>query len=142
MIIQAENDDDETCEFRDGIYNGLTGAIVGEIQALIDISKHRKYLECLRQELNRAQTHPDLCGFFYFSVRRNPMRVYEANLARIGILPPPLPNQIVSFYAGLSSILEDIEDMKEEKLQRTPDDRTRVLKNLEQLFKATLDLGQ
>jgi hypothetical protein len=70
------------------------------------------------------------------------MRVYEANLTRIGILPDPLPKQIVGFYAGVSSILEDIDDMREGKNQRTPEDRIRVLKELLQLFEATLALGQ
>jgi hypothetical protein len=120
----------------------LAGAIVGEIEALIAISQHRKYVDGIRQELTKAQTNPDKYGIFHFSVRRNPMRVYEANLTRIGILPDPLPKQIVGFYAGVSSILEDIDDMREGKNQRTPEDRIRVLKELLQLFEATLALGQ
>ena len=120
----------------------LTGAIVGEVQALIEISRHRKYIEGIRQELTKAQTNPDKYGIFHFSVRRNPMRVYESNLTRIGLLPDPLPKQIVSFYAGISSILEDIEDMREGKIQRTPEDRIRVLNELLQLMEATLALGE
>ena len=120
----------------------LTGAIVGEVQALIEISRHRKYIEGIRQELTKAQANPDKYGIFHFSVRRSPMRVYESNLTRIGLLPDPLPKQIVSFYAGISSILEDIEDMREGKIQRTPEDRIRVLNELLQLMEATLALGE
>jgi hypothetical protein len=111
----------------------LTGAIVGEVQALIEISKHRKYIEGVRQELTKGQTDPAKCGTFGFSVRRNPMRVYESNLTRIGILPAPLSKQVVSFYAGISSILEDMEDMSEGKIKRTPQDRIRVLTEVLQL---------
>jgi hypothetical protein len=120
----------------------LTGAIVGEIQALIEISRHRKYIEGIRQELTKAQTNPDKCCAFHFSVRRNPMRVYESNLRRIGLLPDPLPKQIVSFYAGISSILEDIEDMREGNIQRTPEDQIRVLNELLQLMESTLAIGE
>jgi hypothetical protein len=120
----------------------LTAAIVAEVHALIEISKHRKYIEGVRLELSKGQTDPAKCGNFGFSVRRNPMRVYESNLARIGILPAPLSRQVVSFYAGISSILEDMEDMSEGKIQRTPQDRMRVLTEVLQLMEATLALGE
>jgi len=120
----------------------LTAAIVAEVHALIEISKHRKYIEGVQQELAKGQTDPAKGGNFGFSVRRNPMRVYESNLTRIGILPASLAKQVVIFYAGISSILEDMQDMSEGKIQRTPQDQVRVLNEVLQLMEATLALGE
>jgi hypothetical protein len=120
----------------------LTGAIVGEIEAIMSIAQHRKYIEGIRQVLAAAQANPNNPGIFHFSVRRNPMRVYEANLTRIGNLPNPLPKQIVGFYAGISSILEDIDDMREGKIQRPREEQICLLTELLKLSEETLALGQ
>ncbi len=120
----------------------LASAILGEIEALDAICAHRKFIEGIKQQITLMEADPNISRIFHFSVRRNPMRVYEANLSQIGVLPHPLPKQIVTFYAGVSSILEDIDDMREGKTKRNPEESLRAFKNLLELFEKTLALGQ
>ncbi len=123
----------------------LTGAIVGEVSALIDISERRNYIEGLRELISRAKANkdaPDKSVWYHFSVRRNPFPVYDANLTRIGILRDPLPRHIARFYAMSSSILEDIADMREGKMQRGRDESIHCLEELLKLFEDTLVLGR
>jgi hypothetical protein len=123
----------------------LTGAIVGEISALIEISERRHYIEGLRALIAeaRAGNDPNAIYWYQFSVRRNPFAVYDANLARLGILRDPLPRLIARFYTQASAILEDIADMREGKsLARNRDQSIRSLEELLQLFEDTRALGR
>jgi hypothetical protein len=123
----------------------LSGAIVSEIAAILAIIQTRNYIEGLHAEIVRARATPaptHIPTFFHFSVRRNPFAVYDANLSRIGILPNPMPRQIVSFYVKASAILEDIADMREGKIQRAREDSIHCLEELVKLFEETRALGQ
>jgi hypothetical protein len=128
---------------REAERKSLTGAIVGEISALLEISERRRYVEALSSLIAMAKAgHPDISYSFVFSVRRNPFIVYDANLSRIGILRVPLPRKIARFYAQASSILEDIADMREDKFRRDHDESIRVLEGLLKLFEDTHSLGR
>ena len=123
----------------------LGGALVSEISGLVHIAERRKYIEGLGQLIAFAERNPGpphIPATFYFSVRRNPFMVYDANLARIGLLHDPLPRKIVRFYTMASAVLEDIADMKEATIPRTRDDSIKSLKSLHQLFGETMELGK
>jgi hypothetical protein len=121
----------------------LTGAIVSEISALVEISERRHYTEHLRKVIARAkaETNPDMGYRFFFSSRRNSFPVYDANVGRLGILRDPLPRLIVRFYTQTASILEDIADMREAKPLRDRDDSIQTLEALLKLFEDTNSLG-
>ena len=122
----------------------LTGAIVGEISALIEISERRGYIEHLRRVIAeaKAQPNPDIGYRFYFSSRRNSFSVYDANLGRLGVMPDPLPRLIVQFYTQTASILEDIADMRESTAVRNRDQSIQMLEALLKLFEDTRSLGK
>jgi len=121
----------------------LTSALAGEISALIGIVQRRGYIESLRSLIQIARTSPvDGSYFYYFSVRRNPFPVYDANLSRIGLLESPLPMNIARFYSQSSSILEDIADFREGRLSQDRDESVRRLEELLQLFEDTERLGR
>jgi hypothetical protein len=123
--------------------SSLTGALVGEISAIVEISERRGYIEHLRQIIAKAkaETNPDMGHRFFFSSRRNSFSVYDANLNRLGILRDPLPQLIVRFYTQTASILEDIADMREGKPLRNRDDSIKTLESLLKLFEDTHSLG-
>ena len=125
--------------------DNLKGALISEINSLLQIVERRKYVEGLKNLISRAEISADekKLYFYFFSVRRKPFPVYDANLSRIGILEKPLPQKIARFYAQSSSIMEDIADMKEG--QTVPQDSKASivrLHNLLELFKDTIALGQ
>lgn len=121
--------------------SNLLSAIVSEIIALIEITERRKYvanLSALIAHSKATNTKPS----FQFSVRRDPFPVYTANLSRIGILPEPLPSQIATFYLQSSAILEDIQDMRENKVPRTQEDSIHCLEEIVRLFDDSQLLGR
>jgi hypothetical protein len=122
----------------------LACALAAEIAALIDIVERRQYIAGLRQLIEVARNNQDLNGaFFYqFSVRRNPLAVYDANLSRIGLLKPTLSVRIARFYAQASAILEDIADFREGRIPEGRDDSVRRLEELLQLFEDSQTLGR
>jgi hypothetical protein len=123
----------------------LAGAIIGEIAALNEIVERCRYLEGLRAVIDeaRAGTELNVAYMYQFSVRRNPFAVYDANLARLGILRDPLPRLITQFYTQASSVLEDIADMREGTFQvRDRQESIRRLEQLLRLFEDTHSLGQ
>ena len=112
---------------------------------LFPIEEQLYYIEGMRAVINAAKAGSDsnVPYWYHFSVRRNPFAVYDANLARLGILHDPLPRLITQFYAQASSILEDIADMRERTTQ--PRDREESIRRLEQLlglFEDTHALGK
>lgn len=122
----------------------IKGAIAGEIAALIRIVERRRYIEGLRALIAEAKAgqEPDVV-WYHFSVRRNPFAVYDANLTRVGMLRHPLPGLITQFYAQASSVLEDIADMREGKLDvQNGQESVQRLEELLELFEETRALGQ
>jgi hypothetical protein len=122
----------------------LTGAFVGEISALIEVSDRRGYLQHLHKLIAaaKADPNPNSVRSFHFSNRRNPFAVYDANLTRLGILRDPLPQLITRFYTQASSALEDVADMREGKfLPRNRDASIQRLQNLLELLEDTRASG-
>lgn len=85
----------------------LALAFKGEISAVLELITERKYLERFTQVI--AQIEASGKPFFMpFRVRFKYDRVYESNVARIGLLKAPLSRDIPVFYTRLDSILEDL----------------------------------
>lgn len=124
----------------------LTAAIVAEVSALVAVTSKREFIEMLSDEVEslRKSTDPNKVSWFYFSARRNPFSVYDANLDRIGIIKASLNSKIVRFYAQAASIMEDVADMRELK-EKIDTNREASLYRLEQLltmFNETAALGK
>ena len=123
----------------------LSQAIVGEISALVEIVRRRHYIEDLTAliEKLKAENNRASVGWFRFSARGNYFAVYQANLARLGMLRNPQPGLVVQYYTQTASILEDIRDMDEGKPAALSwDEAIRRLEELRDLFKDTDDLGR
>ena len=121
----------------------LTGALVAEVSALMEITKTRGYIEGVRAEIQHAKANlnPNKPPYFFFSSRKNTFAVYEANLGKLGVLRAPLPKLSVQFYTQVNAIMEDIKDMEEGK-RRVGEDAVRHLEQLLSLFENTMALGQ
>ncbi len=90
----------------------LAAALAGEMGAIIDLVKRRDYLA----GLNSLIAHVEVSGgpaVFYFNIRNNYFRVYEANVHSIGLLPADLAEGVVRFYSNCYAFLKDVADFRE-----------------------------
>ncbi|HET6846480.1 MAG TPA: hypothetical protein VFH29_06565 [Anaerolineales bacterium] len=85
----------------------LALAFKGEISAILELIKERNYVGRFAQVVEQIETSGQ-AFFMPFRVRQKYERVYEANVARIGLLRRPLPEEIPVFYTRFASILEDL----------------------------------
>jgi hypothetical protein len=95
--------------------------------------------------IEEADAGSDLASipWFRFSAWGNHFAVYQANLARLGMLRDSQPGLVVQYYTQASSMLEDIKYMDEDKL--ATHDRKEAIRRLEELrdlFKDTDNLGR
>lgn len=92
----------------------LLSAHAGEIRALLDLVAVRAYLDVLRGHIENMRTNPG--SFSFFSVRlsgREYNQVFTATAARLGMLPPPLPERLVKFHYTVQAILDDLDLISE-----------------------------
>lgn len=89
----------------------LAYSFKGEIGALLDIVRFRKYLEHIDgyiQMIDGGEQPP----IFQVSVKRNYFLVYERNVGAIGSLKGKLPELIASFYINANSFIEDLDQLE------------------------------
>jgi hypothetical protein len=88
----------------------LALAFGGEITALIEHIDERNYLHRLEEIIEQVETTRQP---FYMPirVRYHYDRVYDQNVARIGVLKGSLPQKIPLFYTRLTSVLEDFSSL-------------------------------
>lgn len=85
----------------------LAFAFRGELTAVLELIKERNYIDRFTQVINQIeQTGQPF--HMPFKIRFRYDRIYDGNVSRVGILKPPLPEQIPLFYTRLTSILEDM----------------------------------
>ena len=90
----------------------LALAFGGEIQALQQILKIRRYEEGIQQYIEWMRTAGK--PFYIRSrIQREYFGVYKENLGRIGMLPAPLPQRIATFYTMANAILEDVDNVRD-----------------------------
>jgi hypothetical protein len=84
----------------------LALAFKGEITALVEHIEERNYLQRITQVIEQIESTRQP---FYMPIhlRYRYDRVYDENVARIGVLKGRLPELVPLFYTRLTSILED-----------------------------------
>jgi hypothetical protein len=85
----------------------LAHAFKGEITAMVELIEERAYLKRLT-EIGHQIERTREPFFTPFKIRFRYDRVYDTNVAKIGLLKHPLPEQIPLFYTRLTSIMEDM----------------------------------
>jgi hypothetical protein len=85
----------------------LAHALSGEISAIIEIGKHRGYMEGMANVINQARLTGEPCSF-RISIKQSYMEVYQANVDKIGLLPQSIAADVVKFYTFTKSVIEDM----------------------------------
>lgn len=90
--------------------NGISiqNAIVAEVVALKNIISERNYQEAIRSVIKFLEENPNKKMLLSVDVQLDVFPVYSSNLDKIGQLDPKLSPKIVTFYALLSSIIQDV----------------------------------
>lgn len=85
----------------------VRSALIAEVEALLTIIEHRKYLDSMRQV---EQALKNSGGTFKFCVKvpDHYSRVYQSHIERIGVIDPRLASKIIRFHQLLDSIVQDI----------------------------------
>lgn len=94
-------------------------AIRGEIGALVDVFRDRKYLNGLETaiELMKStnQVHP-----VKIHIRQDYTRVYNSNVGNIGILPGELSQEVASFYTRLFTVFDILKSYSDDVFSDRP----------------------
>ena len=110
----------------------LASAFYGEIGALLEIVSRRHYIEHLENTLNHVR-QTNTKAFYSIKPTKEYFNVFNKNIDKIGTLPAPLPEKIVSTYTLAFSILEDVElDVCKEQLDNW--DLASLIEHLESLL--------
>ncbi len=120
----------------------LAFAFLGEISAIRTIVEKRQYIEFLHKLIEHIKTTGEN-RIPIIPVQLNYFNVFNANVGKIGLLEAPLSQMIVTFYSQANSILEDLREMREGRLNNYPiQDTLATLTRLLQLFEDTKGLGE
>ncbi|MDI1224257.1 MULTISPECIES: hypothetical protein [Acinetobacter] len=83
-------------------------AIIAEIKALKKLIEQRKYLQDIQNIVLHLEKNRGYRTTLSLDIQENVFPVYSSNLDKIGQLSPKIAPQVVTFYALLSSILQDV----------------------------------
>jgi len=97
----------------------IASAFYGEIIALLNLAKRRKYLGQLKELRNMVATESDLISV-RVPINKNSFKVYDNNIGSIGILKHPIPSKISRFYIMVSMILSDLKSFQSEEFVSLP----------------------
>ena len=96
----------------------VASALVGEISALC----HQiKTLFPTVPDLSNGEADPSAIRRRHFRGERDYMPIFRALGSHVGVLPAPLPRDLVAWYTGLAICLERAHELHELALQRDPD---------------------
>ena len=119
----------------------LAKAFYGEISAILEIAKLRKYVETFDDIIQTIERTGELVPV-ELPVRRNYFNVYEQNVGQIGILEGELPVLIAKFYTMGNAILEDVNRLSESSGEGwTPDIQKSFIAELRQIFDVMQNVG-
>jgi len=120
----------------------LALAFRGEIRALLELVKRRKYIETFQWFIEQMES----TGNKYYpkmQIRREYFPVFTNNVGHIGLLKNPLPELIAQFYIQANSVLEDIESYRDGSLNDVGfADLVENTKEVCALFQETLSIGE
>jgi len=83
-------------------------AIIAEIKALKKLIEQRKYVQDIQNVVLHLEKNRGYRITLSLDIQENVFPVYSSNLDKIGQLSPKIAPQVVTFYALLSSILQDV----------------------------------
>ncbi|HAV5947367.1 TPA: hypothetical protein JI227_15520 [Acinetobacter baumannii] len=83
-------------------------AIIAEIKALKKLIEQRKYIQDIQNVVLHLEKNRGYRITLSLDIQENVFPVYSSNLDKIGQLSPKIAPQVVTFYALLSSILQDV----------------------------------
>lgn len=83
-------------------------AIIAEIKALKKLIEQRKYVQDIQNIVLHLEKNRGYRTTLSLDIQENVFPVYSNNLDKIGQLSPIIAPQVVTFYALLSSILQDV----------------------------------
>lgn len=96
----------------------VTSALIGEISAL---THYIKSLFLSVPPLDGSQVDPSELRRRHFRGERDYMPIFRALGSHVGVLPTPLPRDLVAWYTGLAICLERARELHELRLQRDPE---------------------
>ena len=93
-------------------------ALIGEISAL---AHYIKSLFLTVPALDVGEADPSDIRRRHFRGERDYMPIFRALGSHVGVLPTPLPRDLVAWYTGLAMCLERARELHDLRLQRDPD---------------------
>ena len=96
----------------------VASALIGEISAL---AHYIKNLFLAVPALDEGEPDPSEIRRRHFRGERDYMPIFRALGSHVGVLPTPLPHDLVVWYTGLAMCLERARELHELRLQRDPD---------------------
>lgn len=118
----------------------LASAFYGEIKALVRIVERRRYVQGIKDRIKVLEKGGETK--FKVRVEQKYFNVYDKNLDKIGILPEPLPEEIVDLYTVMTSILEDLATLNESSIyEGDPEIIIKHLVELQSLFEYMIESG-
>jgi hypothetical protein len=122
-----------------GLFGGFSGFIASSLQEQAERRRRRKNVACalmgeieglcrhidnrlgtLRSDLQAMEAQRDYI-YHHFRGERDYMLVYRSLGQNVGLLPNPLPRDLVSWYIGLAVCLEREHELHQLALQRNPE---------------------
>ena len=117
----------------------LSSALAGEIAAVVEIVERRNYPRAVRELILAVEaSHEPL--YIQVPVTQKYFTVYEANAAKVGLLPRHAARGVACFYAYAKSIIEDVTSDKFPP--RTEAEALHRLRQLDELLAKLLALGK
>lgn len=92
---------------RDESFN-VRSALIAEVNALLTIIEHRKYIDSMRSGAEHLRNEPNMMLKYCVKIPEHYSRIYQAHIERIGSIDPALAAKIIQFHQLLDSIVQDI----------------------------------
>ena len=96
----------------------VASALIGEISAL---SHYIQHLFLAVPEIVEGEADPSDIRRRHFRGERDYMPIFRALGSHVGVLPTPLPRELVAWYTALAMCLERAHELHELRLRKNPD---------------------
>jgi tRNA isopentenyl-2-thiomethyl-A-37 hydroxylase MiaE len=126
----------------------LLAALVAEVEALVRLMDHRKFLEAITAcgfeafELVQAGRAHEPANFLTISLRHNYFVIYEASTSKIGLLHPYMADRIARFYTYVKAVSENYDPTSPFQQGVTAQEVVQIVENDVQLLQTALVLGR
>lgn len=86
----------------------VTNALVAEVQAILTIVEHRKYIESMKQVVDGLRERPGTLFQYRVQIPDHYSRVYQAHVARLGVVERKLAARLIEFHQLVDAVVQDI----------------------------------